>query len=60
MATKRVKCNDDFEMKFSKMRINHKSSSEFCETVEIWFTFENKLCDWILNLWKYAKDINNN
>ena len=60
MSSKRIKYNDDFEMKFSKMRIHHRTSSEFRETVKIWFKFENELCDWILNLWKYAKDMNNN
>ena len=59
MSSKRLRY-DDFEMKFSKMRINHKSSTDFYETAKIWFTFENELCDWILNLWKYAKDMNNN
>ena len=31
-----------------------------CPQVKMWFKFENELCDWILNLWKYAKDMDKN
>ena len=41
MENKRMKYNDDLEMKFSNMRIQRKTSSEFCERCKIWFKFEN-------------------
>ena len=56
MANKKVKV-DDFETKFSQMRIKHRTCSPYRELIKKYFLHENELCDWIINLWKYAKDM---
>ena len=56
MANKKVKI-DDFETKFSQIRIKHRTSSPYRELIKKYFLHENELCDWIINLWKYAKDM---
>ena len=56
MASKKIKV-DDFETKFSQMRIKRKTSTYYRELIKKYFLNENELCDWIINLWKYAKDM---
>ena len=56
MANKKIKV-DDFETKFSQMRIKRKTSTHYRELIKKYFLYENELCDWIINLWKYAKDM---
>ena len=56
MASKKVK-NDEFEIKFSLMRIKRGTSIHYRELIKRYFECENELCDWIINLWKYAKDM---
>ena len=56
MSSKKVKV-DDFETKFSLMRIKRGTSSHYRELIKKYFLYENELCDWIINLWKYAKDM---
>ena len=58
MSSKKVKV-DDFETKFSLMRIKRGSSS-YRELIKKYFLYENELCDWIINLWKYAEDMPHN
>ena len=54
MASKKIKV-DDFENKFSQMKIKRKTSNHYRELIKKYFLYENELCDWIINLWKYAK-----
>ena len=54
MSSKKVKV-DDFETKFSLNRIKRGTSSHYRELIKKYFLYENELCDWIINLWKYAK-----
>ena len=56
MGSKKIKV-DDFETKFSQMRIKRRTSSRYRELIKKYFLYENELCDWIINLWKYAKDM---
>ena len=56
MASKKIKV-DDFETKFSQMRIKRRTSTYYRELIKKYFLNENELCDWIINLWKYAKDM---
>ena len=56
MASKKIKV-DDFETKFSQMRIKRRTSTFYRELIKKYFLNENELCDWIINLWKYAKDM---
>ena len=56
MASKKLK-NDDFEIKFPLMRIKRGTSTHYREMIKRYFEYENELCDWIINLWKYAKDM---
>ena len=56
MATKKVLV-DDFETKSSQMRIKRRTSSHYRELIKKYFLYENELCDWIINLRKYAKDM---
>ena len=56
MASKKIKV-DDFETKFSQMRIKRRTSTYYRELIKKYFFNENELCDWIINLWKYAKDM---
>ena len=56
MSSKKVKV-DDFETKFSLMRIKRGTSSHYRELIKKYFLYENELCDWIINLWKYAKNM---
>ena len=37
------------------MRSKSSISDEYCAIMKTYFKNENELCDWILNLWKYAK-----
>ena len=55
-SSKKIK-SDDLEVQFSltNMRTSRSVSDEYCEMMKKYFKNENKLCDWILNLWKYAK-----
>ena len=58
MATSNEKIkSDDLEVQFSLMNMRPKSSisNEYCEMMKKYFKNENELCDWKLNLWKYAK-----
>ena len=53
--------NEDFEARFSEMRIRrseNRVSQEYHEMMKNYFKNEQELCDWILNLWKYAKYMN--
>ena len=53
--------NDDFEAQFSAMRIRrsqNRVSQEYHEMMKNYFKNEQELCDWILNLCKYAKYMN--
>ena len=54
MASKKIKV-DDFETKFSQMRIKRRTSTYYHELIKKYFLNNNELCDWIINLWKYAK-----
>ena len=56
MASKKIKV-DDFETKFSQMRIKRRTRTYYRELIKKYFLHENELCDWIINLWKYAKDM---
>ena len=56
MASKKIKV-DDFETKFSQMRIKRRQSTYYRELIKKYYFTENELCDWIINLWKYAKDM---
>ena len=56
MVSKKVK-NDDFEKKFSLKRIKRRTSTHYRELIKRYFECENEHCDWIINLWKYAKDM---
>ena len=42
---------------FSNKRIKRRSSTRFRENVKRWFEYEHELCDWILNLWLYSKNM---
>ena len=58
MATSNEKIKSaDLEVQFSLMNMRPKSSisNEYCEMMKKYCKNENELCDWILNLWKYAK-----
>ena len=51
--------NEDFEAQFSEMRMRRSGvSQEYREIMKNYFKNEHELCDWILNLWKYAKYMN--
>ena len=51
--------NEDFEGQFSEMRMRRSGvSQEYREIMKNYFKNEHELCDWILNLWKYAKYMN--
>ena len=39
------------------MRIKRKTSTNYWELIKKYFLYENELCDWIINVWKYAKDM---
>ena len=48
--------NEDFETQFSEMRMRRNGvRQEYHEMMKNYFKNEHELCDWILNLWKYAK-----
>ena len=55
-SSKKIK-SDGLEVQFSLMNMRPKSSisDEYCAMMKKYFKNENELCDWILNLWKYAK-----
>ena len=55
-SSKKIK-SDDLEIQFSLMNLRTKCSvsDEYFEMIKNYFKNENELCDWILNLWKYAK-----
>ena len=55
-SSKKIK-SDDLEVQFSlmNMRTSRSISDEYCEMRKKYFKNQNELCDWILNLWKYAK-----
>ena len=58
MCSSSKKINVDFEAQFSEKRIRqskNRISQEYHEMMKEFFKNENELCDWILNLWKYAK-----
>ena len=42
--------------KFSNTRIKNGTSTRFRENVKKWFEIEHELCDWIINLWQYSKN----
>ena len=60
MANKKIKI-DDFETKFSQIRIKHRTSSPYRELIKKYFLHENELCDWIiifgnmLKIWNMMK-----
>ena len=43
--------------KFSNTRIKNGTSTRFRENVKKWFEIEHELCDWIINLWQYSKNL---
>ena len=43
--------------KFSNIRIKNGASTRFRENVKKWFEIEHELCDWIINLWQYSKNL---
>ena len=52
---------EDFEAVFSEMRIRHSenpSRQTFHEMVKNYFKNNQEFCDWIINLWRYAKYMN--
>ena len=55
-SNKKIK-RDDLEIQFSlmNMRTKRSVSDEYFKMMKKYFKNENELCDWILNLWKYAK-----
>ena len=55
MASKKGE-NEDFETQFSLMRIQKKKTTSR-ELIKRYFECENELCDWIINLWKYSKEM---
>ena len=47
-----------FEAKFSEMRIRRSDNparQSYHEMMKNYFKNEQELCDWIINLWNYAK-----
>ena len=43
--------------KFSNTRVKNGASTCFHQNVKKWFEIENELCDWIINLWQYSKNL---
>ena len=57
----KIEIDHDLEAKFSEMRIKrsrNQTKQKYHEIIKNYFRNEQGLCDWILNLWKYAKYIN--
>ena len=52
---------EDFEASFSEMRIrcsDNPARQTYHEMTKNYFKNNQELCDWIINLWKYAKYVN--
>ena len=53
-----VMSTEEMDQKFKEMRIKQSSnpkSQTFFEIIKAYFKNEQEMCDWILNVWKYAK-----
>ena len=56
--TENFLANDELKQKFKEMRIKRSPNPKrqtFFEMVKDYFRNEQELCDWILNVYKYAK-----
>ena len=52
---------EDFEARFSEMRIRRSENparQTYHEMIKNYFKNNQELCDWIINLWMYAKYMN--
>ena len=57
-SKKRVIDKEDFEAQFSEMRIRRSENparQTYHEMIKNYFKHNQELCDWIINLWRYAK-----
>ena len=50
------KKDNDFETQFASMRIENKKVTTR-ELIKKYFECHGELCDWIINLWKYSKEM---